>query len=80
MASPIPLVASATPGATPDGAVPVAIYGLADTAAITALTPVSQANAVASVAAPTKAEFDAVVALANANKVKINSIIAALKA
>lgn len=44
-----------------------------------AVTNVTQANAVASVAAPTKAEFDAVVALSNANKVTINALLGALR-
>lgn len=48
---------------------------------IVALTNVATANAAqAAGATPTKAEYDAVVALANANKAAINSIIAALKA
>lgn len=37
------------------------------------------ADAVASVAAPTKAEFDAVVALANSNKAQLNLVILTLK-
>lgn len=40
---------------------------------------VSTANAVASVGVPTKAEFDAVVALANELKADLNALIAALK-
>ena len=48
-------------------------------AAVTALAPVATANAAQSVGVPTKAEFDAVVALANANKAAINAIITALK-
>lgn len=81
MGQPIPLVASATPGATPSGAIPVSLYGLADQTLIQALTPVSAANGVAAAGAtPTKAEYDVVVALTNANKVAINAIIAALKA
>ncbi len=48
---------------------------------IVALTPVSATNAAAAAGAnPTKAEYDVVVALANANKAAINAIIAALKA
>lgn len=48
---------------------------------VAALTAVTAANGVAAAGAtPTKAEYDAVVALANANKVAINAIIAALKA
>lgn len=49
-------------------------------AAIVALTAVSAADAAPSAAAPTKAEFDVLVTLANANKAKINAIITALKA
>lgn len=37
-------------------------------------TPITTASAVASVGVPTKAEFDAVVALVNALKVKLNTI------
>ena len=40
---------------------------------------VATADAVASVAAPTKAEFDAVVALANANKAAINGLLGKLR-
>lgn len=40
---------------------------------------VSTANAVASVGVPTKAEFDAVVALVNELKADLNALIAALK-
>lgn len=47
---------------------------------IAALATVTAANAAPSVAEPTKAEFDVLVTLANANKVAINAIIAALKA
>ena len=47
---------------------------------IVALAAVTAANAAPSVAGPTKAEFDVLVTLANANKVAINAIIAALKA
>lgn len=47
---------------------------------VAALAAVSAANATPSVAEPTKAEFDVLVTLANANKVAINAIIAALKA
>lgn len=54
--------------------------GLKAKTQVNALAAVSVADAVPSVAAPTKAEFDAVVALTNANKVAINAIIAALKA
>ena len=42
------------------------------------LVPVSEADAVAAAdATPTKAEFDALVALANANKAAINAIVTA---
>lgn len=44
-----------------------------------ALTPTAAPNAVASVAVPTKAEFDAVVTLANELKADLNAVIAALK-
>lgn len=47
--------------------------------AILPLAAVSVANATASVAAPTKAEFDAVVALANDLKSKYNLLLTALK-
>ena len=48
---------------------------------VAALTPVAVANAAqAAGTEPTKAEFDALVALANANKAALNAIIAALKA
>lgn len=54
---------------------------IADKAEIAALTTVSAADAEAAVGAnPTKAEYDVLVTLANANKVAINAIIAALKA
>ena len=53
---------------------------IGDKAEIAALTVVATADAVASVGVPTKVEFDAVVALTNANKAKINDIITALKA
>lgn len=45
----------------------------------TAIAAIATADAVASVGVPTKAEFDAVVALANAEKAKINALIAELK-
>lgn len=45
-----------------------------------AITAIATADAVAAAgAAPDKAEFDALVALANANKAKINALIAELK-
>jgi ribosomal protein L7/L12 len=51
------------------------------------VTPAAKVNAVsaadgaaAEADAPTKTEFDAVVALANANKAAVNAVIAALKA
>lgn len=48
---------------------------------VAALAAVSAANAApAAGAEPTKAEYDALVVLANANKTAINAIIAALKA
>lgn len=49
-------------------------------AQVAALAAVTAANASPSVAEPTKAEFDALVTLANANKAAINAIVAALKA
>ena len=70
MGNPIPLVAQPTPGSTPSGAIPVAVYGLPDTTLIAALTPVSAADA---------SDLDTAQALANANKAAINAIIAALK-
>jgi len=48
-------------------------------AAITALAANATPNAVPSVGVPTKAEFDAVVALANSLKVTLNQVIAAIK-
>lgn len=48
---------------------------------IAALTAVSAANAAAAAdSTPTKAEYDVLVTLANANKVAINALIVALKA
>lgn len=52
---------------------------LIDKSVVTPLAAVSVANATASVAAPTKAEFDAVVALANDIKAKYNLLLTALK-
>lgn len=79
---PITLTAGANPNPSldPEPMVVVGDFPTATKAEVTALTPVTAANAVASVADPTKAEFDALVTLANANKTKINAIIAALKA
>lgn len=55
--------------------------GLKAKAQITALANVSAANGTPAAANPvTKAEFDVLVTLANANKAAINAIIAALKA
>lgn len=55
--------------------------GLKAKAQITALAAVSAANAApAEGAEPTKAEYDVLVTLANANKATINAIISALKA
>ena len=54
--------------------------GLRTKSQITALAAVAAANAAPSVAQPTKAEFDVLVTLANANKTAINAIITALKA
>lgn len=58
----------------------IVVGGLPTKTQVAALTNVTTPDAVASVAVPTKAEFDAVVALANALKVRVNQIIAALKA
>lgn len=82
MAEPQPVVITSgtnpNPGISP---VPlIAVGGLPTKTQVAALTNVTTPDAVASVAVPTKAEFDAVVALTNANKAKINAIIAALKA
>ena len=45
-----------------------------------AIDPVDEVDAVPSAAAPTKVEFDAVVALANALKATLNEVLTALKA
>ena len=59
----------------------IAVGGLPTKTQVAALTPVSAADATAAAGAtPTKAEFDVLVTLANANKAKINAIITALKA
>lgn len=59
----------------------VAVGGLPTKTEVSALTPVTAANATAAASEnPTKAEFDVLVTLANANKAKINAIITALKA
>lgn len=59
----------------------VVVGGLPTKTQVAALTAVSAADAAAAAGAtPTKAEFDVLVTLANANKAKINAIITALKA
>lgn len=58
----------------------IVVGGLPTKTQVAGLTPVTAPDAVPSVGVPTKAEFDAVVVLANANKAKINALIAALKA
>ena len=73
------------PASTIARARPVYIDGLPEggepSSAVQALTAVTAANATAAAAAePTKAEFDVLVTLANANKTAINAIITALKA
>lgn len=63
---------------TEDGS-PVDLGGGGD--AVSALAAVSAADATAAAGdTPTKAEFDKLVTLANANKAAINAVIAALKA
>ena len=57
-----------------------AVSAIATKPAIVAVAQVSAPNAVAAVATPpTKAEFDAVVTLANSLKTQLNALIAALK-
>ena len=72
------------PASTIARARPVYIDGLPEgggvSEAVTALTEVTAADAAPSAAEPTKAEFDVLVTLANANKTAINAIITALKA
>lgn len=66
---------------TPSGVWAPKPVDLAVSTQVASLTNVTQANAApAAGAEPTKAEYDVLVALANANKAKINQIIAALKA
>lgn len=77
---PVTIVAgTATPGLAPE---PLALVGgLPVKSQVTALTAVTAPDAAAAAAAaPTKAEYDVLVTLANANKAKINAIITALKA
>ena len=65
----------------PDGTPYSVAQQLAVKTQIAALTTVTAANGVAAAGAtPTKAEYDVVVTLTNANKTAINAIIAALKA
>jgi hypothetical protein len=65
----------------PDGTPYSASKSVSTKTQIVALTPVAAANAVAAAGAnPTKAEYDALVTLANENKAKLNAVIAALKA
>lgn len=83
MASPRPITlttgANPNPGLEPEPV--IAVGGLPTKSQVTALTNVTAADAApAADATPTKAEFDVLVTLANANKAKINAIIAALKA
>lgn len=65
-----------------DTAVQILVAGIdASCPAAATVTAVSAANGVAAAGeAPTKAEFDAVVTLANAEKTAVNAVIAALKA
>lgn len=59
----------------------IVVGGLPTKTQVAALTAVTAADATAAAGAnPTKAEFDVLVTLANANKAKINALIAALKA
>lgn len=59
----------------------IAVGGLPTKTQVAALSNVTAADGTAAAGAnPTKAEFDVLVTLANANKAKINAIIAALKA
>lgn len=78
MAQPVPLQQVA---GTPSGVWAPKPVDVGTSTQVAALTNVTQANAApAAGAEPTKAEYDVLVALANANKAKINQIIAALKA
>lgn len=77
---PISIVAgTAAPGYAPE---PLALVGpLPVKSQIAALTAVTAPDAAAAAGAtPTKAEFDVLVTLANANKAKINQVITAAKA
>lgn len=57
------------------------VAGLKAKPQVSALAAVSAANATAAAGdTPTKAEFDTLVTLANANKAAINAVIEALKA
>lgn len=59
----------------------IVVGGLPTKTQVATLTNVVAADAAAAAGAtPTKAEYDVLVTLANANKAKINQIIAALKA
>lgn len=59
----------------------IVVGGLPTKTQVAGLTNVTTADATAAAGStPTKAEFDALVTLANASKAKINQIIAALKA
>lgn len=70
--SPVPFVvkSNGAAGSAPKGAVPIALYGTLANAAVVALTPI---------ATPDATDPATTQALANANKAKINAIIAALK-
>lgn len=80
---PRPVILTIGPNPNPNlAAEPLVVTGGIPTktqvAALTAVTAPDATSAAGST--PTKAEFDVLVTLANANKAKINAIISALKA
>ena len=85
---PKPVVLTTGPNPNPNLAPEplIVVGGLPTNTQVAGLTPVTAADAVKAAdqqpapANPTKAEFDVLVTLANANKAKINEIITALKA
>lgn len=78
---PITLVVGTNPNPETDPQPMIVVGGLPTKTQVAGLTNVTTADATAAAGStPTKAEFDALVTLANATKAKVNQIIAALKA
>lgn len=83
MADPKPITLVSGTNPNPDLAPQpmIVVGGLPTKTQVAGLTNVTATDATPAAGAnPTKAEFDVLVTLANANKAKINQIIAALKA